>query len=734
MNNDIGELIKKRNIIIPCVFLILTWIIGICNFCFSTSSFTIIEEFDFNKEKSINLYPDSILSIDNYDVTDNQFYTLYDDPQIYILPPEKQIASTMIEFGKPVSVDANVQVYYAKNGEPLSEENSVFGFFSVNSPKVAINLPMDTFTTLRYDINIIGEKFEIKGIYVSETPLEKNYIRSWIGNHDGILMVIVIDFFVILFWLLSVKSGYINKIILYFVNTTQYIKNNIRKLIISISIMAVIIIIAIIIENIYSFLLENDSINIYRVFLYITVGYVFFFLIVLQDHAEKLFLLLSMVIGLLFIISFPVYNWTTWDESTHYKKSVEQSFINNVVINISTYEFCHTLPISHQLSEMNLFDKKTKENYINYINSTGSQRIVEKYKKNIKLYGDIAYIPAGLMIFIGRSLALKETNIFILGRIGIHLLYTLIIYFALKRLNSGKYIMIVIALLPTAFMQSSVYTYDYWITALLMLGFAYFFHEIQNPEKKINIKDLVIMIASFVLALSPKAIYFPLMLILYFIPKEKFNNKESYKFYLFTVTFFISFVIISFMLPLMITRGGAFTDQRGGSDVSATGQIKFILKNPKTYTIILLNFIKNYLNIFKGQGYTTTFAYLGSMPYHNLILTLLGFVIITDKNKKDALSSNIKYKVIISTLVFTTVILIVTALYVAFTGVGSHNIQGVQGRYLLPLLFPFFYILGSSRIKIKNYINKYLYSSIIFGIMSFVLLSGIWTVCISKYN
>ena len=730
LSNDIRKMIKKRDIIILCVFLILTWIIGICNFCFSTSSYVRIDEFNFNKEESISLYPDSILSILNYDLTDNQFYTLHNDSQIYILPPKQKIASTMIEFGKPISVKANVQVFYAKNGEPISEENSVFGFFSVNSSKIAMNLPADIFTTLRYDININDEKFEIKGIYVSEMPVEINYTRSWIKNYDGILMITIIDFLFILLWFLSIKTGYIDKIILNFINTTHYIKNNIRKVIINISILIAIIIIAVIIEYINSFLLNNNSINIYRIFLYITVGYVFFFIVVFRDHPEKLFCLVSIVLGLLYIISFPQHIRITWDEETHYKRSVEQSFIRKVSINNSIDDFCSTLPIS--FLKINLFDKKTKEDYLANVNSEKNTIINGIYFKKISLYRDIAYIPAGLMIFIGRSMALQESSIFILGRIGIHLLYTLIVYLALRRLNSGKYIMIVIALLPTAFFQSVTYTYDYWTMAFLMLGFTYFFYEIQNPEEKINIKKLLIIIGSFVLGLGPKAIYFPLMFILYFLPKEKFKNKESYKYYLFTVTFLGFLIVMSFMLPLVIYRGKTFSDMRGGSDVSAIGQIKFILQNPKAYTFILLNFIKDYLNISNGKGYTVSFAYLGFIPYHNLILTLLGFVVITDKNQKDVLSSNIKYRIIISTLVFTTVILIVTSLYIAFTGVGSLNIRGVQARYLLPLLFPFFYILGSS--KIQNNMNKILYSSIIFGIMSFVLLYGIWTTCISKYN
>jgi uncharacterized membrane protein len=737
MNIDILKLIKinKRNLIILFSVLFLTWIIGISNFFFSYASYSFNAKYNIDKETAISLYPQNVLSIHNYEQTGSKFFTNHIDPMIYVLPPEQKITSTLIEFEKPISVKANVQIYYAENGEPLSEKNCVLGFFyGSNRKEIVINLPPAIYTTLRYDINIIDKEFEIKKIYVSEIPIEIQYTSSWTGNYDGILMTMVINFFIILLWVLGIRTGYIDKFVLSIFNITLTIKKYPRKIIKNVSIIIAIIIIAIIIESIFYYFSRNNSFfNIYRVFLYATLGLVSYFIIILRSKPEKLFIFISLLIGMLYILSFPPHIRISWDEETHYRKSVEQSFISKVSINKSINEFCQTSPVSYLT--VNMFDKRIKDDYLVNVNSYENNVTIEYYSKEnnyIDFYKDIIYTPAGLMIFIGRSLVLQESQIFILGRIGIHLMYTLLIYLALKRLNSGKYIMLVIALLPTAFYQSVTYSYDYWVTAFLMLGIAYFFHEIQNPQEKITKKNLIVMLGSFVLGLGPKAIYFPLMLILYFIPKEKFYKKENYKNYLITVTFFIFFIIMSFMLPLIATRGAAFTDIRGGSDVSAKGQIKFILQNPKTYTIILLKFLKSYLNIFKGQSYTISLAYLGNIPYHNLILILLGFIVVTDKNEKDILSSSVKYKIFFFILVFTTIVLFTTSMYISFTTVGESGIRGVQGRYLLPVLFPLFYILGSS--KIQNYMNKQLYSCIVFGIMSFILLNGIWEACISKYN
>jgi len=208
MNNDVLKYVKKSKKITLCICLILTWIIGVCIFYFST---TIKEfDFDFNKEKSISLYPKSVLSINNYDIIDNKFFTLHGDPQIYILPPKRKIASTLIEFVEPVTIDSNVQIYYAENNVDLIEHNSVIAFLPKGSSEIIINLPPAVFTSLRYDINIIGESFEIKGIYVSKTAVGKTIVQQ--RNNNIFLIVFIIDILIILLWLIGIKINYLEEI------------------------------------------------------------------------------------------------------------------------------------------------------------------------------------------------------------------------------------------------------------------------------------------------------------------------------------------------------------------------------------------------------------------------------------------------------------------------------------------------------------------------------------------
>ena len=58
------------------------------------------------------------------------------------------------------------------------------------------------------------------------------------------------------------------------------------------------------------------------------------------------------------------------------------------------------------------------------------------------------------------------------------------------------------------------------------LGMAYFIGCMQEKDK-ISTKDLVIILGSLTIAFFPKTIYFPVLLILFFIPKRKFFSDRQ---------------------------------------------------------------------------------------------------------------------------------------------------------------------------------------------------------------
>lgn len=435
------------------------------------------------------------------------------------------------------------------------------------------------------------------------------------------------------------------------------------------------------------------------------------------ERPELGFLAVALICGSLLSFSEPK-AYVSWDEQIHYKNAEKISLAI-----IGGFSRPNTVKSSYSLQEQKKINEKVDSQYKKA--QVKSRNFFEVFS-----YNRVAYLPSAIALIIGGILQLPYHLIFIFGRWINLLIYAVVIYFAIRKLKTGKMIMSVIALFPTAIFLAANYNYDSWLTAFTMLGLAYLFTQLQEPKKKITKRNVVIMVGAFVLGLSPKAIYFPLMILLYLIGREKFSSLKKYRAYLATTTLTILFVAGSFCLPFFV-GGMDHSDNRGGNGVNSAEQVQFILSNSLGYVKILGNFILSYINPLNAGGFVSFFAYLGMTKGFWILLCLLGVVVVTDRNEYDKKTSSWKMKLLIVTIYLINVALVSSALYVAFTPVGSVSINGVQPRYLIPLVFPLLFVLGSGHIK--NIFNKNIYNVVIFGIISSVLLFGIWDLIIKFY-
>lgn len=725
---------NKKTVILLFALLIPVWLIGISNFLFAYPSHSLFIDFDSNN--SVNLYPYNVAMIYGYAQVGNGYLAEMHDPQFVIIPPDHVVSSTLIRLSHPLQNSHSIQIYFAQNNEPLSEANSVRVALPTGSTEAIVNLPSSIFTSLRYDLDIFGEVFEVEGIYVSEFDAIIN--RQWTGDIDGMLMSLFISLLIFLIWRVMHINNYLECLIN---EKIKIISKNGKNYIAFISTLCFVAVGSIISGGIISFVIRNNTqLSIHSMIFYVATGLSIFFMFHFRGNPDKLFLSLSLTIGFLFIFLHPPH-WHGWDQRIHFSHVVQESYVRNVSVNTSNFSWAYLSGMGNiQAAGLEPFSRMSGQYDVavySYLKGTYS---FHPYIMVGSLFNRLPYIIPGLMVFIGRSLILPPYFVFMLGLIGIHSTYSLVLYFAIKRLNSGKHIIAVIAMFPTAFLISTTYGADYWVTSLTILGFTYFIYEVQNPEKRVELKNLIIMIGAFFLALGPKAIYFPLMFILYFLSRDKFETKKGYKCYCIAVSIAILFAVSSFVVPFIVSSGEygvVVGDFRGGAYVDSIAQARFILQNPFVYARILLRFLRGYINVFDtqsfwvNQNFTTNLSYLGESAHYHLIWVLVVFVTITDRVKQDELTSTIKYKLIMFFLATSTVVLVVTALYVSFTWVGAHHISGVQGRYLFPIIPLFLYIVGS--FKINNGINKIAYSGVVFGIMSFVLLHSVWALILPRW-
>ncbi len=449
-------------------------------------------------------------------------------------------------------------------------------------------------------------------------------------------------------------------------------------------------------------------------------------------HPEYAFLVVALATGSLFALS-ELRAYTSWDELIHYQVADNLSLKQIFPKTVNDHYGTNLLPSSYSFEEQSIINDKFDHDYRT---KSASKKSSKKSNFNIgtliTFYNQIGHLPSGITLLLGRIIRLPQHIIFVLGQWVNVLVFSTLIFFAIRKLKTGKMILAVTALLPTSIFLASNYGYDSWVTGFIALGLAYFFSALQQPDKKLTKRETIIMIASLVIGCGPKAIYFPFIFLLFLLRPAKFDSKKQYRNFLIATTLAIIFVVGSFALPFLVSNGSGYSDRRGGSGINASEQMHFILSDPVAYTGILFNFLKGYLNPMNAGGFTTFFAYLGSFQGFQILLAIMAIVTLTDRSEYDKKTTNLT-RLSIVVAFFASVVLISTALYVSFTPVGSPIINGVQPRYLIPILFPFLFIFGYFRLGIPQKFRS-LYYTVIFGVMAFVMLHGIWDLVISLYH
>lgn len=462
-------------------------------------------------------------------------------------------------------------------------------------------------------------------------------------------------------------------------------------------------------------------------FVFCTIGYILVTVLALRKSAaqktERLFAIVALLLGGCFIMVTPAISGLSWDDQIHYDRAANVAgYLNGI-----KYDSEHwmTEVINENVA---LYDPEVRAAHQESLNTRfENKEISMKYEYEGEIWA-IAYVPIAIGMILGRGLGLSFIEIFVVGKLFNILAYVAIMYFAIKRLCYGKTFMSIVGLIPTSLYMAGSYSYDPWVIAFVMLGFSYFFYEIQTPDKKLENKNIVIMLAAILLGCLPKAVYCPLLLPLLFMPRKKFKSKKQQMLYYAGILFVGVALVLSFVLPMFL-GSTKYTDTRGGADVNSGGQIKYILNNPAQYMGTLATFLMDYINPQNSWGYLTHFAYIGIGRYNMLLFWTLLVVAFLDRSPKANKILPVRVTTVIGVCV--GIMTVATSMYVSFTAVGSNTIEGCQSRYLLPMVFPLIYSFGIDGIKVK--INANVITIIGISIMSGVFLYNIGTFCTKFY-
>ena len=396
---------------------------------------------------------------------------------------------------------------------------------------------------------------------------------------------------------------------------------------------------------------------------------------------QNIFLLIAVPLGLLYMVVLPMGGAP--DEMVHYYRAYEISmgnFFSEYVeggggdeLPVATIEIFSELSkdISHikYKDVLASFEIKTNEDEKAFINFPTTA-----------LYSPLCYLPQALGIIIGRILNLPTSATFYLGRISNFACFLALIYFALKFIPIKKISLLFILFLPTIFQSAISLSPDALTIAVAFSLVSFILYMKYEKKELMSKKEFAFLVVLNVFMSMLKIVYLPICFLIFLIPHERFSSKKSKNIKLLII---LVGVIVINLLWLSYSSRFLFETNPG---VNSTEQVKFILTSPFAYSKILFRTITTefYIYLMNGLG-----AYLGwlniavSQFYIFIYFIMLVFIIIVDQNKKRLKEYERWW---IAFLTVGVIALIFTSLYVQWTPVQNEVINGIQGRYFLPII------------------------------------------------
>ncbi len=349
----------------------------------------------------------------------------------------------------------------------------------------------------------------------------------------------------------------------------------------------------------------------------------------------------------------------------------------------------------------------TASSYIRYMKGAlGKTENVTNSKCSLKdplPVKSVGYIPQILGVSLGRIIGMGGEQILLLGRLFALLWYCFIMYCAISIAPIKKMCFFIIGLLPMTIQQIASFSYDSVLLGCCFLLIAYLFKLIFD-DKKICVKDILIVSVLALIIGMIKYVYLPILALAILIPKEKFSVKfNKRKVIGFTTSVLVSIPIIE-KLTVVVQAAEQYGKLRPDGLYQYT--IAYVLHNLGDTVLVGIR------TILENTSFYIESMIAGPLGWVDIRIPgviIWGFVILLlISSFFDTKEHMLPQKVMVSCAVITCIIsaLVLAAMLISYTYIGSDVINGVQGRYFLPVLPLALCLIQNKNVIVKQSIDK----------------------------
>lgn len=412
---------------------------------------------------------------------------------------------------------------------------------------------------------------------------------------------------------------------------------------------------------------------------------------------ENLFLMTVIPLGIFYLFAFPY--GTIMDEQNHFLRTYEITDGHLISELNEKGQGGNFLTSNFMELPLTVVDYETQAQVTNV--KAGEEKMFYEFS-NTALYSFICYIPQAIGVGLGKLLHVSFIYQVFMGRMTNFICYVAIVYFAIKFLPFKKEIVYLITTLPITMQEMISLSPDALTIAMALAIVSFTLYMIYTKKDEMNKRQIAMMcLISIVLSMC-KIVYLPLCLMLFLIPKERFGSLKKKNIIIFTLAVFV--VILNLGWTGFASR--YLNSNINGS--SSSEQVDYVLHQPYKLVPIAVNTLQQksseiLLTMFGAHlGYYVVHVFA---PYIYFLITFF-IVALFIKNEKTVENTQ---KGLLGFIVFSVCVLIGLSLYIQWTPLMEPVIQGIQGRYFIPLMLLIAILCTNKQIEFKgNLLNRYI--------------------------
>lgn len=401
---------------------------------------------------------------------------------------------------------------------------------------------------------------------------------------------------------------------------------------------------------------------------------------------ENLYLALALSFGLFMVFFNPPFAGVP-DESAHFLRATSIANGNIICKSGDTLDVA-SANLAEELKPVKISGNNNEKISLGKI----KKALFEKDDRNQVPFNGVicganplGYFPQVIGISIANVFDLPVLWGFYMGRLLNMLTAVLIGFFAIKLLPFGKIVFLLVALLPMTMQQFASFSYDSMHISAMFLLVSYLLN-LASKKEKISQKEMLLLAFSAILAANVKWGFFPIMLLLFVLPTNKFGSWKQYW------TYILMTMIASFG-AFFVSQAGSVSSESIINGVYPAEQLISVLKNPFAFlNSVFLTLYDRASFFFESFLYKPGWLNVSLSPLLYVFM-LLGMIVLI-RSEDEEVWLNKKQRTVLGMTFLASLLFVFLSLYVFWSKVGGEKIQGVQGRYFLgffPLLIMAFY-------------------------------------------